>query len=82
MPPAVVDPPLDVHSLSLPGPAGGHGNKRAALASCLIFLRENGGLPVERLEVDAWESLVLDVAASVIDRNGATERLRLLLEKF
>jgi death-on-curing protein len=55
------------------------GNKRTALASCLVFLRENDGLTLERLEVDAWESLVLDVAASVIDRNGTTERLRCLL---
>ena len=52
------------------------GNKRTALASCLVFLRENDGLTLDRLEVDAWESLVLDVAASVIDRNGTTERLR------
>ena len=55
------------------------GNKRTALASCLVFLRENDGLTLDRLEVDAWESLVLDVAASVIDRNGTTERLRGLL---
>jgi death-on-curing protein len=55
------------------------GNKRTALAACLVFLSENDGLINDELEVDAWESLVLDVAASVIDRHGATERLGGLL---
>ena len=55
------------------------GNKRTALAACLVFLSENDGLINDQLEVDAWESLVLDVAASVIDRHGATGRLRGLL---
>jgi death-on-curing protein len=55
------------------------GNKRTALASCLVFLSENDCLPAEKLDVDAWEKLVLDVAASAIDRPTTTERLRLLL---
>lgn len=55
------------------------GNKRTALASCLVFLSENNHLPTESLDVDEWESLVLDVAASVIDRPSTTERLRELL---
>lgn len=55
------------------------GNKRTALASCLVFLSENDRLPTEKLNVDEWEKLVLDVAASVIDRPATTERLRLLL---
>ncbi len=55
------------------------GNKRTALASCLVFLSENDHLPTEKLNVDEWEKLVLDVAASVIDRPATTERLRLLL---
>ena len=55
------------------------GNKRTALAACLVFLSENDGLTMDQLEVDAWESLILDVAASVIDRHGATQRLRRLL---
>lgn len=55
------------------------GNKRTALASCLVFLSENNRLATEELNVDDWEKLVLDVAASVIDRPATTERLRLLL---
>ena len=55
------------------------GNKRTALAACLVFLSENGLLKTHSLDVDAWETLVLDVAASVLDRHGATERLRVLV---
>lgn len=55
------------------------GNKRAALATCLVFLSENGLLPNEELDTDAWERLTLDVAASLPDREQATERLRRLL---
>lgn len=55
------------------------GNKRAALASCLVFLKVNGLLPKQSLPVDAWEALVLDVAASKLDRGQTTARLRELL---
>ena|ERR1035438_6420588 len=55
------------------------GNKRTALASCLVFLSENGLLSDEKLDTDAWEELTLDVAASRIDRQEATDRLRKLL---
>ena len=51
------------------------GNKRTALATCLVFLSENGYLSKEKLDVDAWEQLVLDVAASRIDREETTKRL-------
>jgi death-on-curing protein len=51
------------------------GNKRTALATCLVFLYENGYLSQEKLDVDAWEQLVLDVAASRIDREETTKRL-------
>ena len=51
------------------------GNKRTALATCLVFLSENGYLSQEKLDTDAWEQLVLDVAASRIDREEATKRL-------
>lgn len=57
------------------------GNKRTALATCLVFLSENGLLLNERLDTDAWESFVLDVAASRLDREQATERLRKLVKK-
>ena len=56
------------------------GNKRTAIATCLVFLSENGLLPDEKLDVDAWEKLTLDVAASVIDRDEATQRLRRLVQ--
>ena len=55
------------------------GNKRVALATCLVFLSENGGLPSETLDADAWECLALDVAASRLDRIETTGRLRELL---
>jgi death on curing protein len=53
------------------------GNKRTALGACLVSLRLNG---VET-EPDGpeWEELVLDVAASRIDRGGTTKRLRKVL---
>jgi death-on-curing protein len=55
------------------------GNKRTALATCLVFLSDNALLPEERLDVDAWEALTVDVAASRIDRDQTTTRLRKLL---
>ncbi len=55
------------------------GNKRTALATCLVFLSENDLLPDEKLDVDAWEALTLDVAASRLDREQTTKRLRKLL---
>ena len=58
------------------------GNKRVALATCLVFLSENGLLPDERLDVDAWEALTLDVAASRLDRAGSTARLRQILARL
>ncbi|MFO1460570.1 MAG: type II toxin-antitoxin system death-on-curing family toxin [Verrucomicrobiota bacterium] len=54
-------------------------NKRAALATCLVFLSTNGLLTKEELEVEAWEALTLDLAASRLDREQTTERLRRLL---
>jgi death-on-curing protein len=55
------------------------GNKRTALATCLVFLSENGLLPEEVLDVDAWERLTLDVAAGRLKRDQTTARLRPLL---
>jgi len=57
------------------------GNKRTALAACLVFLEENGLLPDRKLPVDDWEQFVLDVAASKIDRDATTRRLRKLLKQ-
>ena len=55
------------------------GNKRTALATCLVVLSENGLLPNEKLDTDTWEALTLDVAASRLDREEATKRLQRLL---
>jgi death-on-curing protein len=57
------------------------GNKRTALATCLVFLSENGLLPDEQLDTDDWESLTLAVAASELDRAQTTVRLRKLLRR-
>jgi len=57
------------------------GNKRTALAACLVFLSENGLLPDEKLDTDAWEELTLEVAAGRMDREAATKRLRKLLRQ-
>jgi death-on-curing protein len=55
------------------------GDKRTALATCLVFLEENSLLPSEKLELVAWESLVIDVASSQLDRDQTTARLRALI---
>ncbi len=55
------------------------GNKRTALATCLVFLSENGLLSQEKLDANVWEQLVLDVAASRIDREETTKRLGTVL---
>jgi death on curing protein len=57
------------------------GNKRTALAACLVFLESNDLLPDVRLATDDWEKFVLDVAASQLDRDGTTRRLRKLLKE-
>jgi len=58
------------------------GNKRAALGACLVYLDANNLLPdpaAPSKNPDDWEALVLDVAASRIDRDQTTARLRKLL---
>lgn len=55
------------------------GNKRTALATCLIFLSKNALLPQEGLAVEPWLVLVMDVASSRIDREQTAQRLRELL---
>ena len=57
------------------------GNKRTALAACLVFLEENGFLADRKLAINEWEQFVLDVAASQLDRAATTRRLRKLLKK-
>lgn len=55
------------------------GNKRVALATCLVFLSENSLLKNEVLDADSWEKLTLSVAAGMLTREEATETLRQLL---
>lgn len=58
------------------------GNKRTAIAACLVFLAANGRLPGERVTLrdpDAWETFVQDVAGSRLDRMQTARRLKQLL---
>jgi len=55
------------------------GNKRMALATCLVFLSENGLLKCEELDADKWENLTLAVAASLLSRDKITATLRKLI---
>jgi death on curing protein len=55
------------------------GNERVALATCLVFLSENGLLSNETLDADAWEAFTLAIAAGELSRDDATNRLRALL---
>lgn len=54
------------------------GNKRTALGACIVFLRLNGFEP--RGDGPEWEELTLAVAASELDREGTTKRLRKVLK--
>ena len=55
------------------------GNKRVALATCLVFLSQNALLKNETLDTDEWENLTLAVAAGVLSRDDVTARLRTLV---
>lgn len=55
------------------------GNKRTALGACLVFLRLNDIEPAA--DGPEWEALTLAVAASELDREQTTKRLRKLLKK-
>ena len=55
------------------------GNKRTAMTAAIVFLRLNEIAPAP--DGAQWEALVLDVAASRIDREEATARLRKLLRR-
>ena len=57
------------------------GNKRTALAACLVFFEANQLSPIAKLPVAESEKLMLDVAASKIDRTTTTQRLRKLLKR-
>ena len=55
------------------------GNKRTAMTAAIVFLRINDVEPVP--DSEKWEQLVLDVAASRLDRDGTTKRLKALLKR-
>jgi death-on-curing protein len=58
------------------------GNKRTALATCLVFLEANDYLPDPDLpgkRIDEWEALILEIAGSRIDRIHTSRRFRDLL---
>jgi death on curing protein len=54
------------------------GNKRTAMMTAIVFLRLNGIEPSP--DSEQWEKLMLDVAASKLDRDATTRRLRKLLK--
>lgn len=54
------------------------GNKRTAMTAAIVFLRLNDLDPAP--DGAAWEELLLDVAASRIDREQTTARLRKLVK--
>lgn len=54
------------------------GNKRTAMMAAIVFLRLNG---IDTLpDSERWEQLMLDVAASKLDRDATTRRLRKLVK--
>lgn len=79
----LISDPIEVAAAYLFYLSGNHpfvdGNKRVALATCLVFLSENGLLPNESLDADSWENLTLAVAAGLLNRDEITATLRKLL---
>jgi death on curing protein len=55
------------------------GNKRTAMIAAIVCLRLNGAEPLP--DSAEWEKLMLDVAASKIDRATTTQRLGKLLKR-
>ncbi len=80
----MISEPIDVAAAYLFYLCSNHpfvdGNKRMALATCLVFLSENGLLENEELDVDEWENLTLAGAASLLSRDEIGATLRKLLE--
>ncbi|MDI1314991.1 Fic family protein [Prosthecobacter sp.] len=54
-------------------------NKPAALATCLVFLSENGLLKSDDLDADDWENLTLETTAGILNRDEVTQKLRHLV---
>lgn len=83
---ALISEPLEIAAAYLFYICGSHafldGNKRTALASCLLFLKLNELLPRDPLPVDQWESMVLAVAGGHLSREQTTARVRELLSQL
>ena len=79
----LISDPIEIAAAYLFYLSGNHpfidGNKRVALATCLVFLSENDLLPDEELDADEGETLTLAVAAGLLTRDEITATLRKLL---
>ena len=81
---ALVQDPLDIAAAYLFHLCQNHpfndGNKRTALAACLVFLAQNGLFDQStHLDVDLWENLVLQVASSQMGKKHLAQEMRNLL---
>ena len=52
------------------------GSTRVALATCLVFLSENGLLGREELDGAAWENIALEAAGGMLSRDEVSQKLR------
>ena len=81
----LISDPIEIAAAYLFYICGNHpfidGNKRTALAACLVFLEENALLPHPKLSTNVWEKFLLDVAGGKLDRDATTRRLRKLLKR-
>jgi death-on-curing protein len=82
----LISDPVEIAAAYLFYPCRNHpfidGNKRTALAACLVFLETNDFLPTLKLPTNDWEVFVLEVAASRLDRDQTTARFRKLLKQI
>ena len=81
---ALVQDPLEIAAAYLFHLCQNHpfndGNKRTALAACLVFLAQNGLFDQStHLDVDLWENLVLQVASSQMGKKDLAQEMRNLL---
>ena len=81
----LISDPIEIAAAYLFYICGNHpfidGNKRTALAACLVFLEENALLPHTKLSTDDWEKFMVDVAGGKLDREATTRQLRKLLKR-
>jgi death on curing protein len=81
----LISDPIEIAAAYLFYICGNHpfidGNKRTALAACLVFLEQNDLLPQIKLPADDWEKFMLDLAGGKLDRDATTRRLRKLLSR-